>query len=106
MRFPWAESREHSVEGGRPETRYVCCRLGALLLDLEDPRRVLARTAEPIFEPEAYYERFGLYIPNVVFPTGNVVVDGVLHLYYGCCDTCIGLATCPLDALLDHVLGR
>ncbi len=95
----------HGVEDVRPETRGVCYRLGAMLLDLDDPRRVLARTREPIFEPEAYYERFGLYIPNVVFPTGNVVVDGVLWLYYGCCDTCIGLATCPLDALLDHVLG-
>jgi len=95
----------HGVENVRPETRTVCYRLGALLLDLEDPRRVLARTAEPIMEPEAYYERFGLYIPNVVFPTGAVVVDGLLWLYYGCCDTCIGLATCPLDDLLDHVLS-
>ena len=73
--------------------------------DLDDPRRVLARTPAPIMEPEAYYERFGLYIPNVVFPTGAVVVDGLVWLYYGCCDTAIALATCPLDDLLDHILS-
>jgi predicted GH43/DUF377 family glycosyl hydrolase len=55
-------------------------------------------------EPEAYYERYGLYIPNVIFPTGNVVVDGILYLYYGVCDTAIALATVKLDALVDWVM--
>ena len=50
-----------------------------------------------------YYEKFGLFIPNVVFPTGNVVKDGILYIYYGCCDTAIGLATVPLDELVDFV---
>jgi predicted GH43/DUF377 family glycosyl hydrolase len=93
----------HGVETEDPNVRRVCYRLGAMLLDLGDPRRVLARTPEPIMEPEEYYERFGLYIPNVVFPTGLVLNDGLLWLYYGCCDTAIGLATCPLDDLLDHL---
>ena len=52
-------------------------------------------------EPEAYYEKFGLYIPNVIFPTGAVVVDGLVHIYYGACDTAIGLATVPLEEVLD-----
>ena len=36
------------------------------------------------------------YIPNVFFATGNVLVDGTIYLYLGCCDTAIGLATVPL----------
>ena len=56
-------------------------------------------------ELEAYYGRFGLYIPNAIFPAGNVVVDGLIYLYYGCCDTAIGLATVPLDRLVEYVLA-
>lgn len=94
----------HGVEDQHPPTRRVVYRLGAMLLDLHDPRRVLARTSQFIMEPEAYYEKFGLYIPNVIFPTGSVVKDGVLHLYYGVCDTAIALATAPLDELVAHVM--
>ena len=93
----------HGVENVHPPTRRVCYRLGAMLLDLKDPRRVLARCPEPIMEPEAYYEKFGLYIPNVIFPTGAVVVDGLVHIYYGACDTSICLATVPLEDLLDVI---
>ncbi len=49
------------------------------------------------------YEKEGL-VPNVVFPCGNVVIDGVLHVYYGGADRCCALATVPLDALVDHLL--
>lgn len=78
-------------------------RMGLMLLDAEDPSRVLARTAEPVLEPREYYERFGAVIPNVIFPTGNVLVDGTVYLYYGVCDTAIALATAPLEALLEHL---
>ncbi|HPD13519.1 MAG TPA: glycosidase [Planctomycetota bacterium] len=96
----------HGVEDLYPTTRRVCYRVGAMLLDLADPRRVLARTRRPLMEPEAYYEKFGLYIPNVIFPTGNVVKDGLLWLYYGVCDTAIALATVPLDELVEHLLAK
>jgi len=79
-------------------------RVGALMLDLKDPAKVIARTSNFIMEPEAYYERFGLVIPNVIFPTANVVSDGVVYIYYGCCDTCIGLATVPLEDLVAEVM--
>jgi predicted GH43/DUF377 family glycosyl hydrolase len=79
-------------------------RVGAMLLDLDDPRRVIARTGKFIMEPKEYYEKFGLVIPNVVFPTGNLIKDGMLYIYYGCCDTSIGLATVPLDDLLENIL--
>ena len=94
----------HGVETLDASVKRVCYRLGALLLDLEDPARILARTKNPIMEPETYYERFGLYIPNVIFPTANVVKDGILYLYYGVCDTAIALATVPLDELIEHIL--
>ena len=94
----------HGVEDLYPPTRRVCYRLGAMMLDLDDPTAVLARTRDFIMEPEAYYERFGLYIPNVIFATANVVVDGLVYLYYGVCDTAIALATVPLDALVEHVM--
>jgi len=94
----------HGVELLHPPTRRVCYRLGAMILDLDDPTVVLARTREPLMEPEAYYERFGLYIPNVIFPTASVVVDSTVYLYYGVCDTAIALATAPLDALVERVM--
>ena len=93
----------HGVENTNPATRSVIYRVGAMMLDLDDPRRVIARAPKFVMEPEAYYEKFGLFIPNVIFPTGNVVEDDLLWIYYGCCDTAIGLATVPLDELVDHI---
>lgn len=93
----------HGVETEKAEIKRVTYRMGAMLLDLNDPFKILARTPEPILSPTYYYERFGCYIPNVVFPTGNVIRDGTIYLYYGCCDTSIALATCPLQKVLDHL---
>ncbi len=77
-------------------------RAGALLLDLEDPRMIIGRSPEPILEPEEDYELRGMF-PNVVFPTGNVVIDGTLFVYYGCADKVIGAATVPLEAFVDYL---
>jgi predicted GH43/DUF377 family glycosyl hydrolase len=85
----------------------VTYRAGAMLLDLRNPAKVVARTRGFILQPEAYYERTGLIIPNVVFPSANVVRDGRLYVYYGCADTCIGVATADVDALVaDLLAGR
>lgn len=78
-------------------------RVGAMLLDLKDPKKVIARTKKFIMEPEEYYEKFGLVIPNVIFPTGNLIKDGLLYIYYGCCDSSIGLATIPVEELLENI---
>jgi len=94
----------HGVEDEYPPTRRVVYRMGAMILDLQNPRKVIARTRKFIMEPETYYEKFGLYIPNVIFPTGSVVRDELLYLYYGVCDTAIALATVPLEELLEHIL--
>lgn len=76
-------------------------RVGAMVLDLDDVEHVVARTIEPIMEPQAYYERFGLVVPRVIFPTGAVVRDDRLDLYYGCTDTAIALASAPLEDIVD-----
>jgi Domain of unknown function (DUF377). len=66
-------------------------RLGAALLDLNDPSRVIARQREAILEPELDWEINGL-VPNVVFSCGTVEVNGVYYVYYGAADTVIGVA--------------
>ena len=78
-------------------------RTGVMLLDLEDPSKVIARSPEQVFEPEEYYEITGLIIPRVVFPSANVIKDGTVYIYYGACDSCICLATVPLQEMLDYV---
>ncbi len=75
-------------------------RVGAVLLDLEDPTIVISRTAIPLFEPEEEYERKGL-VPNVVFPCGMVVRGGIAYIYYGGGDSVIGVATVKMSTLLE-----
>ncbi len=82
-----------------PDKHY---RLGALLLDLEDPTRVLHRTPQPLLQPEMDYELDGPY-NGCIFPCGKVVIDGTLFVYYGGADRHVALATCPLDRLLDYL---
>ncbi len=79
-------------------------RVGAVLLDLENPEIVLARTENFIMEPETDYEKSGVY-SGCVFPTGNLVVDGTLYVYYGAADQFCCLATCDLKQLVEYVLS-
>ncbi len=76
--------------------------VGALLLDKNNPLKIIARTPEPILSPEHYYETEGFY-NKCVFPTGNCIVDGTLYVYYGGADKYIGVATCPIQELLDYL---
>ena len=79
-------------------------RIGALLLDLDDPGRILHRTTEYIFEPEEPYETDGFY-KGCVFPCGKVVIGDTLFVYYGAADQYVAVATCPLQELLDYLLS-
>ncbi|MCL2243106.1 MAG: glycosidase [Treponema sp.] len=79
-------------------------RVGAMLLDSNDPRKVIARTKNPVMEPQEYYEKHGLVINNTIFPTANLVHNGEIFIYYGCCDTCISLATVPLNEMLEYII--
>lgn len=74
-------------------------RVGAVLLDLKDPTRIIGRTSRPIFEPETDYEKIG-EVQNVVFPCGAVVIDKKLFIYYGGADKVIGVATIEINELL------
>ena len=86
----------HGVTGEQPVgfdplAQKVEYSAGAMLLDPDDPSRVLARTAEPILEPETDEERAGT-VPNVVFPTAIEEVDGTRFVFYGMADSRIGVA--------------
>lgn len=79
-------------------------RVGALLLDLENPLRILGKTPHCILEPELEHETSGYY-NGCVFPTGNVIVDDTLYVYYGSADKYICVATSPVNELLDYLLS-
>ena len=80
-------------------------RVGAVLMDLDDPRKIIARTKNFLMEPEFDYETCGIY-EGCVFPTGTVVKDGTLYVYYGTADTYIGLATADFEELLQYLIGE
>jgi predicted GH43/DUF377 family glycosyl hydrolase len=75
-------------------------RVGALLMELENPGNIIGRTADFILEPEEQWELEG-EINRVVFPCGASVRDNKLFIYYGGADTVVGVATMELDKLLD-----
>ncbi|HEU6456654.1 MAG TPA: hypothetical protein VN201_14460, partial [Roseateles sp.] len=77
--------------------------LGAMLLDLHDPCRILGRLSHPLLEPDARYENDGLK-SGVIYACGAVVSGGLLHVYYGGADTVVCAGTVPLDSLLAELL--
>jgi predicted GH43/DUF377 family glycosyl hydrolase len=87
----------HGVRGTAGGRLY---RIGALLLDLDDPEKLLGYTDHFLFGPEEHYERVG-DVPNVVFPCGIIVEDdGSVKMYYGAADTCIGMAEAKLEDIV------
>lgn len=86
----------HGVEGADetdPEPRYHA---GALLLDLDDPGKILYRSPRPVLSPESVEETTGV-VNNVVFPCGAVASpNGQVEVYYGMGDRAVGLATTHL----------
>lgn len=104
----------HAVDGDRGRgkngwedrwtQRYTA---GVMLLDLDDPRRVIGVSKSPLIVPEASYEVDGGYRNNIVFPCGAVVEDdGEVKIYYGAADTCQCLAVANVDDLVDFALSR
>lgn len=77
----------------------------AVLLDLNNPQKIIGRTETPLLTPEEYYERMGT-IPNVVFPTGALVKGDWIYLYYGAADTTCALAYIQLSSLLKNLTGQ
>jgi predicted GH43/DUF377 family glycosyl hydrolase len=77
--------------------------LGAVLLDLENPAKVLARSLEPLVEPVADYERTGFF-GNVVFTNGHLVKGDEITMYYGASDEVICGATLSIERILSSML--
>ena len=76
--------------------------LGAFLLDLDDPTRVIGRLETPLLEPDAN-EREG-YVPNVVYSCGGVIHNRQLVIPYAMSDYASTFATVSLDEVLDAVV--
>lgn len=87
----------HAINAQEP-SRY---KLGAMLLDLNDPTKVLYRSSGPVLVPDEQYENHGK--PGIVYACGAVVRDGTLFVYYGGADKVVCVATTPLDDFL-HTL--
>lgn len=77
----------------------------AALLDRDDPSRVIARTQQPLLQAEAPYEMNG-FVPDVAFPSGALVCDGRLNVYYGAADTGVALASVDLELLLRELRAK
>ena len=76
--------------------------IGATLLDLENPSRVIGQTSEPLLVPSGT-ERFG-YVPNVVYSCGGMIHQGMLILPYAASDTATSIAVIDLQELLDTLV--
>jgi beta-1,2-mannobiose phosphorylase / 1,2-beta-oligomannan phosphorylase len=83
--------------GANQQHRYC---LGALLLDINDPSKVLARSIEPIMEPTMPYEQTGFF-GNVVFTNGHYVDGDLINIYYGASDEVICGAQLSISEILS-----
>lgn len=89
----------HGVQNTFAGFRYS---LGAILLDLENPEKIIGAMQSYLLTPDTEYEHHGV-IPNVVFTTGAIadLESRRLRVYYGGADTCVGLAEGDLDEIID-----
>jgi predicted GH43/DUF377 family glycosyl hydrolase len=76
-------------------------KIGAMLLDLKDPKKVLYRSTAPILEPSQWYEND--WKPGVVYATGAVIKDKDLIVYYGGGDKYVAAAKAPLREFLGKL---
>ena len=89
----------HAAEDTPHGFVYHAC---AALLDLKDPSRLIARLDHPLISPQEGYEKTG-YVKNIVFPSGAVVFDDDLYIYYGAADERVAVASVKLSALLARL---
>lgn len=79
-------------------------KVGAMLLDLNDPTKIIARCTEPILEPDEKYENDGLK-SGVVYVCGAVIKDETLFVYYGGADMFVAVASTPIKTFLEELLS-
>jgi len=89
----------HAVEDARRGRIYHAA---AVLLDLTEPSKVIGRMKRPLFSPTQQCEKRG-DVNNVVFPTGTVLRDGRLYIYYGAADKCIAAKSVDMEELLKEL---
>jgi beta-1,4-mannooligosaccharide/beta-1,4-mannosyl-N-acetylglucosamine phosphorylase len=78
---------------------------GIMLLDLDNPKRIIGMYKEPLLAPEAGYETDGGFRNHVIFPTGMILESsGEVKIYYGSADTVVCLATAHVDDLIQLCL--
>jgi predicted GH43/DUF377 family glycosyl hydrolase len=78
-------------------------KVGAMLLDLADPTKVLYRSEKPVLEPKEVYENNG-FKPGIIYVSGAVVKDGTLLVYYGGADSYVNLAYADLEEFLQNLM--
>ncbi|MHB0999450.1 MAG: glycoside hydrolase family 130 protein [Armatimonadota bacterium] len=88
--------------GATADNRYG---LGAVLLDIDEPHKVIARGQDPILVPEEEYEMGG-FMPDVVFTCGAIVDGDTMHVYYGAADEVMAGADFSISELLDMLLSQ
>lgn len=77
-------------------------KVGAMLLDLNDPTKVICRLKEPVLEPYETYENSG-FKSGVIYASGAVVKDGMLFLYYGAADSYVCVAYADFDEFVESI---
>ena len=77
----------------------------AALLDLDDPKKELARLTKPLISPSLKWEKEGV-VNNIIFPTGTAIFGDDLYIYYGAADERVGVAKIKLDTLLTELLTQ
>lgn len=80
-------------------------KIGAMLLDLKDPTKILHRSQKPILEPTESYEMNG-YKPGVIYALGSVIKGDKIILYYGGADSYVCAAYANLEEFLKELIGK
>ena len=85
----------------KPERDY---KFGLALADRDNPQKILARTNNPILSTTEPWEADGVISGKVVFPTGHVIQDGIIHWFYGAGDRYVAHTTTTEKEILDSLL--
>ncbi len=91
-------SKEETVFGERGGYKQYA--LGIMLLDKDDPTKIIYRQKEPILIPELSWEKEDGYVPNVVFSCGQIIMGNELYVYYAGADKALGVASCSMDEIM------
>jgi predicted GH43/DUF377 family glycosyl hydrolase len=97
----WLEIYHGSYKAHETDMVGVYC-AGAALFDLDEPHKLIAKAKEPILIPELEYERQG-FLGSIIFPTGIVVQEDDLLIYYGAADTYTAVTKLSLRDVLNTV---